>query len=151
MDGEPAAKKRVIYTDHDYIAHKSPGSEHSDSGISGVSDDSTSSLHQHINCEDNMTDDQLEFFVTSSNGKNSPEITSSASLSPHSLSGESQTFDLFNVTDQTEDIKVESAQLTHTVDTTTADLEDFDFTTCSSVNDENVSIDFGKLPYKARS
>ncbi|XP_035825244.1 cyclic AMP-responsive element-binding protein 3-like protein 3-B isoform X2 [Aplysia californica] len=139
LDGEPAAKKRVIHSDHDYIAHKSP-SEHSDSGISVVSDDSSSALHLNISPEDNMTDDQLELFVTG-NIKGSPDCTTGTT--PPSSCGDSHTFDLFDVIDNNEPDSTGDIKHTHTVDTTTADLDDFDFT-CS--NDDNISIDFDLEP-----
>ena len=143
VEGEPAAKKRIILTDHDYVAHMSPTtpSEHSDSGISNVSDDSSSSLHTvNISPDHNMTDDQLEFYV-SRNLKNEPSEYSPKDRTPSS-SSDAQTFDLFDFIDNTDHSLTEvHKKYTHTVDTTTADLEDFDF---NFSNEDNVSIDFGK-------
>ena len=130
LDGEPAAKKRVIYSDHDYIAHKSP-SQHSDSGISVVSDDSSSSLQ--IKPEENMTDDQLSLYVT----KNiKPETTAS----PQSSCSDGQAFDFLDMMGYTDTDS--PIQLTHTVNTTTDDLDelyDFNFNT-----EDNISIDLGE-------
>ena len=129
LDGEPAAKRRVIFTDHDYIAHNSP-SEHSDSGISGVSDDSLSSHQIKFKTEENLTDDQLSMFVNN--------IRSDLTASPNSSCSDGQTFDFFDIVNTDSNL---SPQLTHTVNTTTADLDDLDF----NFNNEDVSIDFGKL------
>jgi len=150
LDGEPLAKKRIVHTDHDYIAHNSPLSDsglsspdkspHSDSGISTLSDDS---LQYTLSPEHNMTDDQLQMFVTENYRDTSVEVISSGASPTSSSCGDSNTFDLFDVVDQQEQFEDYSLnsdlKLTHTVNTTTADLDDFDFS-CS--NDDNVSIDF---------
>lgn len=133
-EDEPPVKRKAFHSDHDYIAHKSP-SEHSDSGVSSESDDFTNLSRLSPNSEKNMTDDQLEMFT--------------AKFSPDSFNF-NHTFDVSPFSDNTTDDfltdefgaeKLPHSCLSHTVDTTTADLEDYDFSLCGNDTD-NISIDF---------
>ncbi|GFS11048.1 cyclic AMP-responsive element-binding protein 3-like protein 3 [Elysia marginata] len=133
-EGEPPVKRQAFHSDHDYIAHKSP-SEHSDSGVSSESDDFTSLSRLSPNSEKNMTDDQLEMFST----KFSPDsfnFSHTFDVSPFS----DHTTDDFLAEDFTSE-KLPNSCLTHTVDTTTTDLEDYDFSLCGNDTDD-ISIDF---------
>ena len=133
-EGEPPVKRQAFHSDHDYIAHKSP-SEHSDSGISSASDDYISQSRLSPNSEKNMTDDQLEMFST----KFSPDsfnFSHAFNVSPYSDNTEDLPYDDFHG-------QLPNSCLSHTVDTTTADLEDYDFSLCGNDTD-NISIDFGK-------
>lgn len=123
VDGEPPTKRQAFHSDHDYIAHKSP-SEHSDSGISVVSDDSGLSPK----LEKNMTDDQLEYFSSGCSDKGlSPSYT------------DNSIYDMSDDMNSTKMRAVTSSQ-SHSVDTTTADLDDYKL---SYGNDDDISIDFG--------
>lgn len=63
LDTEAPDRSTTFHSDHDYLAHKSP-SEHSDSGISVVSDDSRSMLRLSTSSDKNVTDDQLELYTS---------------------------------------------------------------------------------------
>ncbi|KAK3758052.1 hypothetical protein RRG08_006630 [Elysia crispata] len=133
-EGEPPTKRQAFHSDHDYIAHKSP-SEHSDSGVSSASDDFTSFSRLSPNSEKNMTDDQLEMF----SAKFSPDsfdFSHNFNVSPFS---DNTSDDL--LTDDFAPDKLPKSCLSHTVDTTTADLEEYDFSLCGNDTD-NISIDF---------
>lgn len=129
LEGEPPTKRKTFHSDHDYIAHKSP-SEHSDSGISVVSDDSGSLSCLSPNLVKNMTDDQLELFSSGS-----PDNVNV--LSPSSYTN-SNTYDMLMM-DDISSIKAANSNYSHSVDTTTADLDDYNLT-CG--NDDDISIDF---------
>ncbi|CAG5119251.1 unnamed protein product [Candidula unifasciata] len=64
LDGESPDRSTAFLSDHDYLAHKSP-SEHSDSGISVVSDESPSMLRLSTSSDKNATEDQLELYTSS--------------------------------------------------------------------------------------
>ncbi|KAH9491748.1 Cyclic AMP-responsive element-binding protein 3-like protein 3 [Bulinus truncatus] len=127
LDGEPPAKRQIFHSDHDYIAHKSP-SEHSDSGISVISEDSGSVLNFSHNLENNMTDDQLEMFSTGS-----PDHVKSLSPSTYS-----ESYDM-HMADEVNAYKSGNLQDSNSVNTTTSDLEDYNL---SYGNEDDISIDF---------
>uniref|UniRef100_A0A2C9LTP9 BZIP domain-containing protein n=1 Tax=Biomphalaria glabrata TaxID=6526 RepID=A0A2C9LTP9_BIOGL len=130
LEGEPPAKRQIFHSDHDYIAHKSP-SEHSDSGISVISEESVSISHFNHNLESNMTDDQLEMFSTGS-----PDNIKGLSPSTYS---ESNTYDM-RMADDMSPLKDGYLHDSHSVNTTTSDLEDYNL---SYGYDDDISIDFG--------
>ncbi|CAL1533284.1 unnamed protein product [Lymnaea stagnalis] len=129
LEGEPPSKRKTFHSDHDYIAHKSP-SEHSDSGISIISDDSGSLSCLSPNLVKNMTDDQLELFSSGS-----PDTVNGLSPSPYT---NSNTYDMLMM-DDVSSMKAANSSDSHSVDTTTADLDDYNLT---YGNDDDISIDF---------
>ncbi|GFO46294.1 cyclic amp-responsive element-binding protein 3-like protein 3 [Plakobranchus ocellatus] len=133
-EGEPPVKRKAFHSDHDYIAHKSP-SEHSDSGLSSASDDIASPSRLSPNSEKNMTDDQLEMF-SAKFSSDSHSFNHTFNISPFS---DNASDDL--LADDFSPGHPANSCLSHTVDTTTADLEDYDFSLCGNDTDD-ISIDF---------
>lgn len=127
---EPPDKRAKFHSDHDYIAHKSP-SEHSDSGISVVSDDSSPILRHNSNPGQNMTDDQLEFSISMGYSASYPDHDKISSLS---LFKDSKVYDALMLDDISE-INTTHSNTGNKLD----DMEEYGYTG----NDDDISIDFG--------
>lgn len=132
LEGEPPVKRKAFHTDHDYYAHKSP-SEHSDSGVSLVSDDSNSLVTSGFSSS-NMTDDQLEKIA-------SQDFVSfnSDSLLENSPSPKNHIYDLFGFVDFND--SKNSGNTNQSMNSPGHEVEDLDFS--NSIQDEDFSVDFG--------
>jgi hypothetical protein len=130
---EPPDKKKVFHSDHDYIAHKSP-SEHSDSGISVVSEDSSSVLRLSIDSDKSKTDDQLE--LSTPPGYPSPR-TDHVNLSNNFSYADSKTYDMLSEQD-TSIIMAAETMYDHKTDKLADQFDETGYTG----NDDDISIDF---------
>lgn len=137
LEGQSLTSKKIFHSDHDYIAHTSP-SEHSDSEVSVISDDSTSVL-RCPNSEKNMTDDQLEMFSHPKYSSVSTDHHRVSSLPPYA---NSVSYDMLRTdVGRFGMIKAENSNCGTPVGGMVAS---YDYTKCGN----NVRTDFGRCSFK---